>query len=141
MKDGLDVVTDVRSLINIQAITGLIDGKIWSNQRLNNSTKTDIVVNCNSISNTAIQIGFGNVNIYVPALIIASGNGGTQQYPDYAKMNTICKAVTPYLDTQFKATFRTEIEESGNVYQDTDGTWFINIGFKYYSMQTNYKNI
>jgi hypothetical protein len=141
MKDGFDLVTDIRSLINIPEITGLIDGKIYPNLRPDNSTKTDIVINSTTINNTQNQIGYGNINVYVPTISVANGNGGQQQFPDQAKMNTMCKAITPYVESQYRATFRTEVQDAGNIYQDTDGSWFINIRLKYRSLQDNYKNI
>lgn len=141
MKDAFDVMTDIRGLVNVPAITGLINGGIWPNTRPNNSNKIDLVINCNSISNTATQIGYGNVNIYVPTLSTPNGNGGQQQTPDYAKMKQITSAITPLIDTQFKYSFQVEVEDSGNVFQDTDGSWFANIGFKYYSYNKNYNNI
>jgi hypothetical protein len=141
MKDGFDLVTDLRGLVNVPDITALIDGKIYPNIRPNNSTKTDIVINSVTINNSQDQIGYGNVNVYVPTIAGASGNGGQQQFPDYAKMNAICKAITPYVETQYRDTFRTEVEAAGNIYQDTDGSWFINIRIKYRSIQTDYQNI
>lgn len=141
MKDGFDLVTDLRSLVNVPEITGLIDGKIYNSFRPNNSNKTDIVVNSITISNTQDQIGYGNINIYVPALSAPDGIGGQQQVPDMAKMNSLCKSVTPLVETQFRNTFRTEVEDAGNIYQDTDGSWFVNIRIKYYSIQNNYQNI
>lgn len=141
MKTGFDVITDVRSLVNVEQVTGLITGKIWANQRLNNSDLIDVVINCNSISNTQRQIGYGNINIYVPALTIADANGGQQSYPDQATLGELCDAITQLVDSQSRATFTTIVQDSGNIYQDTDGTWFANIGFKYTSIQEDFKNI
>lgn len=140
MKDGFDVVNDVRSLINLPAVTGQINGKIWPDIRPNNSKKTDIVINCNSISNSVDQIGFGNVNIYVPT-ITETVDGVQWTKPDHYRLNSLCKLIAPYIDAQWRETFRTEVEDSGNIFQDTDGSWFVNIGFKYYSLQSNYQNI
>lgn len=140
MKDGFDVVNDVRSLINIPTITSQIDGKIWPDMRPNNRVKTDIVINCNSISNSVDQIGFGNVNIYVPG-ITETVDGQQWKKPDHYRLNSLCKLILPYIETQWRETFRTEVEDSGNIFQDTDGSWFVNIGFKYYSLQSNYQNI
>jgi hypothetical protein len=141
MKDTFDVITDVRSLLNVPAVTDLVTGKIWADSRPNNSGKIDLVVNCNAITNTATQIGYGNVNGYVPSLSVPDGKGGMQQSPDYAKMSSLCKAISPFIDTQFRETFHTEVEDAGKVFQDTDGSWFFNISFKYYSIQDNYQNI
>jgi hypothetical protein len=141
MKDGFDLVTDIRSLVNVPTVLALINGKIYSSLRPNNSTKTDIVINGTTISNTQDQIGYGNVNIYVPGIMAANGNGGQQLFPDMAKMSSLCKAITPFVETQFRTSFRTEVQDAGNIYQDTDDTWFVNIRIKYMAIQNNYQNI
>lgn len=140
MKDVFDMVTDIRSLINIPAITGLINGKVWPTERPAGRAETDFVVNGLAITNTPDQIGYGNVNIHVASLT-ETANGRTYSMPDQAKLSALAKAVTPYLDAQFKYSFRTEIEEGARIVQDTDGSWFVNIKVKYYSYNKNYQNI
>lgn len=140
MKDAFDVMTDVRSLINVPAFSSLITGGIWPNNRPNNSTKIDVVVGVASVSNTQIQRAYGNVNIYVPTISTPDGKGGQQQTPDYAKMNALCKAAIPLLDVQYKQTFELEVDQAGSIFQDTDGSWFINIPYNYRSYNKEFNN-
>lgn len=133
MKDSFDVTADIISLFDVPAIRNLITGDIYADDRPDNSQLIDIVVNSLGITNRQQQKGSGNVNIHVPNL--PSGR------KDSRTLRTITKALKPHLDTQFRETFHTDIEDAGALLQDTDGTWFYNIPINYYSIQTNFKNI
>ncbi|WP_158797673.1 hypothetical protein [Pedobacter sp. L105] len=141
MKDGFDVAADIISLINIPEITGLIDGKIYADVRPSKSNKIDIVVKSLGITNAWNQAGSGTVNVYVPALSETQPDGSVQLLPDQDTLSSLCKAITPYLDTQYKPSFNTQVTAAGNLVQDTDGSWFVSITFSYYSIQTNFKNL
>ncbi|RZJ90975.1 MAG: hypothetical protein EOO20_06595 [Chryseobacterium sp.] len=141
MKDGFDVVTDVRGLINTPAIQGLLGGgKIEPSVKSTASTVKGIVVNSISISNTADQIGFGNVNCYAPA-ISSTVNGKTVLLPDQQALSTLAKAIMPLIDGVYSASFRVWVEDMAVILQDTDGSYFANIRFRYQSIQENFKNI
>jgi len=145
MKDGLDVVTDVWAMLNQPSVVALLGagGQIWKHDKPGGRglTKTDIVVNSLGITNSQQQRGVANVNIYVPNLLVTQDDGTKQQVPNVTKLNTICKAITPLLDTRWMPTFHTDIEDPGTLLQDTDGSWFISIQLNYYSIQNNYQNI
>jgi len=132
MKDAFDVTADVISLINVPAVKALITGGITADDR-GSTNLVDIVVNCFGITNNPIQKASPNVNIYAPNL--SSGK------KDAIKLRTIAKALIPLLDTQFRPTFHTDVEDSGSLIQDADGNWFYNIPINYYSIQTNFNNI
>jgi len=139
MKDGFDVTIDVRNLLNVPAITTMLgaEGKIYQNERPSGRTAiTDIVINVLGINNYEIQKGSGNINGYVPSITV-----GTQKMADQAKLMTLCRAIVPLIDSQYKTTFQTWIDDSPTILQDTDGTWFVNIPFEYQSIQNNYQNI
>jgi beta-galactosidase/beta-glucuronidase len=141
MKDAFDIIKDIRSLINVQAVTSLLTGAIWSDFRPDNrQLKSDIVVNSLGITNTQMQVGFANVNVYVPKSQ-QTIDGVSQLYPDQAKMLQMGKLLVPLLETQWRDTFHTEVEDPGTTVKDTDGSYFISIRVKYYSVQDNYKNI
>lgn len=145
MKDGLDAVKDVWGLINTQPVRDLLGagGAVWEDVKPANrgATYSDIVVSTQALTNTAFQAGIVNVNIFVPSIARAQPDGSKQPMPDRVKLNTICKAITPLLDTRWMPTFHTDIEDPGTLLQDTDGSWFISIQLNYYSIQTNYQNI
>ncbi|RZJ84899.1 MAG: hypothetical protein EOO20_20665 [Chryseobacterium sp.] len=141
MKDGFDVVTDVRALINIPNVLALIPGgKVEPSVKSTSSTVKGIVVNSISISNTTDQIGFGNVNCYAPA-ISSTANGKTVLLPDQQALSTLAKAITPLIDGVYSASFRVWVEDMAVILQDTDGSYFANIRFRYQSIQDNFKNI
>lgn len=141
MKDSFDIIKDIRSLISVTAITSQLTGSIWSDFRPDNrQAKSDIVVNSLGITNEAMQVGYAYVNVYVPKTTQVI-DGVSQLYPDQLKMIQMGKLLTPLLDTQWKSTFHTEVEDPGTTVKDTDGSYFVSIRVKYYSLQENYKNI
>ncbi len=130
MKDVFDMVTDVRSLLNVPALTSLIDGGIYPSIRPDGSTKCDVVINGLGITQNQDQAGAGNINIYVPKI-----KAGTLMVPDQARMSAIGKAVMPLIDGIYKSTFRVFLDGPALPIQDTDGSYFVNIQYKYYSIQ------
>ncbi|RZJ90285.1 MAG: hypothetical protein EOO20_08555 [Chryseobacterium sp.] len=140
-KDAFDVVTDVRALINITAIQALLSGgKVEPSVKTTASTVKGVVVNCLGITNDPDQLAYGSINCYAPA-IISTINGKSVLLPDQAVLSTLAKAIIPLVDEQYKATFRCWIEDLPTITQDTDGSYYANIGFAYRSIQTNYTNI
>jgi len=138
MKDSFDMTMDVRNMLSLPAITALlgVDGKIYQTERPSGrATFTDIVINALGITNTTLQNGSGNINCYVPMI-----TSGGVKLVDQTKMMTLSRAVIALVDEQYKATFQTWIEDSQTIMQDTDGSYFVNIPFKYQSVQ-NYTNI
>lgn len=135
-KDGFDLVTDVRGLINTGPILALLGtgGKVDPSIKTTSSNVKGIVVNAIGITNDQDQIGFGNVNCYAPA-IISNINGKSVSLPDQAALSTLVKAIKPLIDDIYTPTFRVWIEEMGTIMQDTDGSYFANIGFRYQSIK------
>lgn len=140
-KDGFDIVTDVRGLVNTPAIIALLQGgKVDPSVKTTASNVKGIVVNSIGITNTADQIGYGNVNCYCPSLV-STINGKAVQLPDQSALSTLAKAVKPLIDEIYKPTFRVWIEDLPVIIQDTDGSYFANMKFRYQSIQNNYTNI
>jgi hypothetical protein len=143
MKDSLDMVTDVRSLINVQAIIDMLgEGKIYPHTRpAGRKDKMDIVVNALGVNNDAYQTGTANINLYAPAIKATQDAGNLQYLPDYFKLNALLKAVSPLVESQFRDTFHTDVSDPGTPLTDADGSAFVSIQLNYYSIQNNYKNI
>jgi hypothetical protein len=135
MKDAMDMVIDVRGLINPEEVTSMVD-KIHSNVAPDGATGTYIVVNSINITNTQDQIGSGNINIHVPSIGAAGKTG-----PDQAKLYSIGKVVTEFVSSQYRDTFRTIVTDGAKIFRDADGTYFLNIRYKYYSLQGDFKDI
>lgn len=136
MKDVFDMVTDIRALVNVPAITSLIDGKVYPSFQPDGSTKADIVVNGINITNSQQQIGRGNINVHVPLI-----NSGGVMVADQGRIKSICQVITTHVDGQMKDSFRVKVEEPGKVEKDTDGSYYGNIRYKYYSLQSDFKQI
>ena len=138
MRDSFDITIDVRGLLNVPAITSLLgtDGKIYQTERIpGRALMTDLVVNALGITNTSIQRGAGNVNCYVPAI-----TSGSAKIADQAKMMVLSRAVIAIIDERYTTNYQTWIEDSPTINQDSDGTYFVNVPFRYQAIQ-NYKNI
>ncbi|WP_183560686.1 hypothetical protein [Mucilaginibacter sp. SP1R1] len=142
MKNGFDMVTDVRSLINVPAVLDLIDGEIYPDARpTGRQFMTDIVVNSLGVNNAVFQKGTPNINIYAPNMITTQPDGSVQQLPNYVRLSEIVKAITTCVETQYRETFNTEITDPGTLLQDADGNWFASMQLAYQSIQSNYQNI
>lgn len=141
-KDVFDMVTDVRKLINVPAIIAVLGAgaKVEPSVKSTEPSVKGIVVNGLSISNTADQIGFGNVNCYAPA-IVSTENGKSVSLPDQATLSNLAKAVKPLIDGVFSSTFRVWVESLPTILQDTDGSYFANMTYRYQSIQNNFNNI
>jgi hypothetical protein len=139
MKDSFDMVTDVRSLINVPAITSVLgEGKIYPHRRpAGRSEKMDIVVNALGVNNAQYQTGTANINIYAPSIKATQEDSSVQYLPDYVKLNGLVKMVLPLVDSQYKPTFNTEVTDPGTLLQDADGNWFMSLQLAYRSIQDN----
>lgn len=134
-KDGFDLVTDIIGLVKTGPVLTLLQGgKVDASVKTTASSVKGIVVNAIGITNVADQIGFGNVNCYAPATISTIG-GKPVSLPDQLALSTLVKAIKPLIDDIYKPTFRVWIEEMGTIMQDTDGSYFANIAFRYQSIQ------
>lgn len=102
--------------------------------------KADIVINVLGPTNNVLQVGTGNVNIYWPS-ITETVDGAQWTKPDHFNLGRMAKLVTPFLESQWRDSFHTEVETPPVLLRDTDGSYFINIRVKYYSLQSNYQNI
>lgn len=141
MKDGFDMVTDVRSLINVPAVLALIDGKIYPDTRpTGRLLKVDIVINSLGVNNSQFQKGTPNINIYAPNLKTTQEDGSVQYGPNYAKLVALKNAIRPLVEAQWKATFRTEVTDPGTLLQDADGSWFISMQLSYESYNKQFNN-
>lgn len=138
MKTGLAVISDVWSLISIPEVTQAITGEIYQFERPDNSALVDIVIGLQGVNNEQIQEATVNVRIHVP--LMENFRTG-QMVPDLPTLNRLANLLMPLLDTQFRTSFHTDVDNPAMIYKDTDGSYFATIKVNYYSIQTNFKNI
>lgn len=140
-KNGFDVVSDVRSLLNVQGVISLLEGGfVEPNIKSTDRYVRGIVVNTTGISNTQDQIALGSINCYAPS-IEATVMGRQVQLPDQATLSLLVKAVEPLIDNIHRASFRVWVWDNGRIFQDADGSYFATIRYRYQSLQENYKRI
>lgn len=136
MKDGFDIVTDVRNLINVPEITNLLGygGKVDPSIKSTGPNSKGVVVNALGITNAQDQIGFGNINCYAPA-VISTIDGKSVSLPDQSALSSLAKAIVQLVDDVYRPTFRCWVEDMPVIMQDTDGSYYANIRFRYQSIQ------
>lgn len=132
MKDGIDMVLDVRGLIDVPSFTSLIDGEVYGNIRPDNSIKADVVVTALGVNDDPDQDGAGNIRLYVPK-IKQSGIMVTDQ----TRLRELGKVIVGLVDNQFKPTFRVWIDERPKFNRDADGSYHLHMGYQYHSIREN----
>lgn len=136
MKDVIDMVTDVRALINVPEITSLIDGKVHPNFRPDGIKTADFVVNGIDVLNSQDQVGGGNINVHVPEIKV-----GGKMVADQERISMLCKKASALVDNQFRPSFRVKVDGTAKIKRDLDGSYYGNIRYKYYSLQSDFKQI
>lgn len=135
MKNGLEVVNDIRGLINVPAVRNLINGQIYPGVRASGSAKSDIVIRTNGGTNDQDQAFYVYINCYCPNLL-STVDGKSQSLPDYEKLGNLAKAIEPLTDGVYKPSFRCWIEEPMIIMDNPDGTYLGSIRIRYQSIQS-----
>lgn len=142
MKTGIEAITDVWKLVNVPSVKTLVNGVIIRQRRPKASNLFDVVVNCLGLSNQMLQSGIININIHGTNVVGAKfGTFADDQFPDLDKLDAIAKVITPLVDTIFIDSWHLDIDRTAQPFQDTDGSWYVNIRLNYYSALNNFKNI
>jgi len=138
MKTTLDVLTILYQLLSGSSLASEITGKIRKGERPAASTKEDIVVNSLPIGNDSLQRCVGNVNIYVPSLIIEEGGIQTEK-PDYARLDELTDmAVTLLKNVRQKRDYYLEWQQVSQPIKDAESkSYFINIRIDFYAFNVN----
>lgn len=142
MKTGIDAITDVWKLINVPEVKTLIDGVIIRQRRPKGSNLFDVVVNSLGNSTDMLQEGIVNINIHATNLkSVKFGAFTDDQQPDLDRLNLIAKTIVPLVDTIYKENWHIDVDRSPQQFQDSDGSWYVNIRLNYYSVLNTFKNI
>ncbi|WP_231492205.1 hypothetical protein [Pedobacter sp. Leaf170] len=143
MRTGIDIVKDVKSLLEVPELTSLIDGKIWMFNRPQNSDKTDITIGVLASDNDWMQQATINIRIHAknPALTFPGSNSVDNTMPNLQVFEPLIKKVCELTDTQFKSKFNTSVANAGELYRQNDGSYVALVQLDYYSIQENFKNI
>lgn len=137
MKTIFDAVTDIYKLIAVDSVKDQLSGSVYKNTRPYGSQVADVVINGLALTNRVNQIGVVNINIHAPNLIL---QGDTSQ-PDTVKMNEVAKTIVSILDPYWAEDFHCDIDTAGNLFEDTDKTYYLNLRVNYYSFVNNFQNL
>jgi len=143
MKTGIDIVKDVKSLLDVPELTTQIDGKIWLFNRPQSSTKKDITISLLTSNNEWQQNAVVNIRIHAqnPPLSFAGSKNIDNTMPDIDSFEPLIKIVCSLTDTQWKSKFRTFVTNAGELFRQPDGNFVALVQLDYYSIQENFKNI
>jgi hypothetical protein len=140
MKDVFDINNDIRSLVDVAEVQGILDGGIWTMQMPDNHKKTAVVINTLTGTNDQIQQAVVNVRIHTPNIQVWI----EKQYssiPDQRTLKKVSDLLIPLLDSKYMPSFWTEVVKPAYLFKDNDGSHFTLIQVNYYSIQDHYKNI
>lgn len=126
---GIEIVDNVWALLNVPALTALLDGRVWKHNRPRNSTRRDVVISIPSLSSNEIQAGYFDVNVYaghnLKDYYPYVGEPQDTTFPDLALLRSLTEAVLPLLVSQSGFSISPTI--TGIPIKDADGIWYINI--------------
>lgn len=142
MKSGLDMVSDVYGVLNVDALTTVITGGLYMYARPKNSQLEDIVVNSLPVTGEQFQRGVANVNIHAPNLTGLKIKGKLDDsQPNITRLKEITKLVLSMIGDIDGPDYHFAVSFTGQPIRDTDLTFYVNIRVDYYAVQPNYTNI
>ena len=142
MKTALEIVRDVRSLLNVNELLSQIDGKIYDFYAPLNSKNTFITVSILAADNEWMQQAIVNVRIHSPNPELQNREGKPDTTrPDLVTFNKLSKIVCNLTDTQYKPEFNTIVTSPGELFRQSDGSFVCLVQLEYRSIQSNFKNI
>lgn len=139
MTSGIDIVMEIRRLLNVPSIQALLGvGKVWQHNRPRNSMFPDIVVSIPEFASGAFNSGYVDVNLHAPNLkayypIPEVGEDTT--FPDLATLKALTDAVLPLI--QSTSGFALSANIAGKPIRDKDGEWYVNIRVAFESIDVD----
>lgn len=135
MKTTLDIIDILYDQLKDSALKTAVSGGIYKNERPDDSTKEDVVINCLPVSGSQLQYATPNVNIYVPDLQIKIA-GKPQYKPDFPRLKTLAGLASQLLRKVATPEYSYEIAFQGELREEATNQRFINIRleFKTYNL-------
>lgn len=94
---AIDNVIFFYRLLNITAITSLIDGKVWRYNRPVNSKKTDVIISSPEYIGGAFNKANIEINVHVPNIPMTIDGTPDPTHPNVVKLQQITNAITALL--------------------------------------------
>lgn len=119
---AIDLVISYYRLLNVPAITGLLNGgKVWRYQRPLNSDKVDVVVSVPEYVGGSFNVADVEINVYAPNLKNFEPIGHPDPtHPDVVRLKAVTEAILSILDGY-------SVKVAGKLIQDKSGVWYSNI--------------
>lgn len=119
---GIDFVIQFYQLLNVPAITDLLNGgMVWRYQRPLNSNRLDVVISTPEYIGGSFNTAHVEINVHSPNVQNFSPYGiPDNTHPDIVKLRSVTDAILLLLSGR-------DIKVSGKVIQDKDGHWYSNI--------------
>lgn len=128
MKTSLDILQELYQLVNMEAVTDLIDGAIYIGTPPDGDERTNIALNV--INNRAgyLQEGYANVNIYTKAL--------SKGRPNTLDLQPIVRAVTDILEDARVGRYFFQVDDDKGLFKDPDRD-----GIHYYNLRIEFQTL
>lgn len=139
LKNSIEGMKDVKSVLIVAGIEDLITGEIRLFQRKLGSTKEDCVINTLIWDAEQIQGGVLNINFHVPNLPGSSAENPTvvdNTQPDIERMEYLGRIASSKLDGYIGPNFSLKLRDPGHI--ENFGTqWLYNIQVEYTFLRTD----
>lgn len=135
MRTTLQMVDVVFALVT-GIVTGRITGGVYEDERPNGSTNEDVVINALPVTGDMVQVGYVNVNVYVPDLEI-NVSGDSQNKPNHDRLSELATLIITDLAEHHLTDGKIEMVLQGVVKEPNTNQHFINIRYKFTSYQLN----
>jgi hypothetical protein len=138
MKTPLDVMTILYRLLSDSSLESEITGKIRKGERPAASKLEDVVINSLPINSEQLQRCVGNVNVFVPSLVI-SENGVQVEKPDYVRLDTLTDIVVTVLKSVRESRdYYLNVQQVSQPFKDiVSKSYYINIRIDFYAFNVN----
>ena len=130
MKTTFEVSDLIYGIVNVPAVTSVITGKVYKDQRPADSKKEDVVINCLPISVDQFQQATVNVNVYVNDLDVKI-DGVPQRMPNHSRLKQLSVIATGLLAKYFGTEQIFKITSQSLIKENTLSQHYINIRIEY----------
>lgn len=126
-----DIIDILHGIVKVSALRTAINGGLYkNNDRPDNSTSEDIVINCLPTSGKQFQYATPNVNIYVPDLMIKK-DGVNQYKSNFPRLKTLTTLALNLLTEISMPGYHIELKWQENIPEEVIHQHIINIRLKF----------
>ncbi|WP_142783351.1 hypothetical protein [Changchengzhania lutea] len=112
MKSSIDIASKLYKVLNVASVTDEITGKVYINDVPDGDQLENISVKTLTNPNRYLQVGYANLNIYVPEVI--SGRANLNRFQD------ILAVVLPLVKDNIYDGLSFQIDDDKGIFKDKD---------------------